>query len=113
MTWKLNQFTTMGDITPIDRPIDREIKKIQNKQDRTRYFIERLQKERQNYFEIAGKYESFSADEIELAKSEIAEIDKAIEQAKEAIRIGDMMISEKLERKARLSGQKPTEVKIR
>ncbi|OGI26654.1 MAG: hypothetical protein A2359_00870 [Candidatus Moranbacteria bacterium RIFOXYB1_FULL_43_19] len=103
----------MAKVTPIDRPIDKEIKKIKDKQERTRYFIRLLQRERQNHLDIISNYKGFSPDEIEEAKKEISEFDDAIARAEEAIKIGDMMISEKLERKARLSGQKTTEIKIR
>src|SRR4030043_1057759 len=103
------EFIIMGEITPIEQPLDREIKKIKDKQDRTRLFVEELGKIREGHLDVITNYKDLNADEIQQAKNEIAEIDDALERADEAIRIGDMMISEKLERKARLSGQKPTE----
>lgn len=103
----------MGEVAPIEQPIDKEIKKIKEKQEQTRQFIEKLGKIRQDHLDIITNYKGLSPDEIEQAKSEIAEIDDAIKRAEEAIKIGDMMIAEKLERKSRFSQQKRTKIKIR
>lgn len=103
----------MGEVAPIERPIDKEIKKIKENQERARQVVEDLGKIRKAHLDIITNFRGLSPDEIAMEKSEIAEIDDAIKQAKEAIKIGDMMISEKLERKNRFSRQKVTEIKIK
>ncbi|MDD5489391.1 MAG: hypothetical protein PHP25_01775 [Candidatus Moranbacteria bacterium] len=103
----------MGKVISIGRAIDKEIEAIRGMQRRTSEYIEQIERIKLGHLAALQNPQVANAEFIKQLENEIENMDNGIKMAKEAIERSEILISEKLERKARLSGEKPIEIKIR